>query len=196
MDADDPHGLIGRLRDLAAPGSYLVLSHATSQDNEALAAAAERIYNSRTADGQARSRDQITAFFGDWFIQVLRAWATGPDASPGWLTGAMDPVIGDAITAIHANPGHPWTIERLAGKSNLSRSAFAERFARRVGQPPATYIVGVRLASASDLLLATTQSIAMIASEIGYDSEAAFSRAFSRRYGMAPSRWRRGSTGR
>ncbi len=130
------------------------------------------------------------------FIQVLRAWATGPDASPGWLTGAMDPVIGDAITAIHANPGHPWTIERLAGKSNLSRSAFAERFARRVGQPPATYIVGVRLASASDLLLATTQSIAMIASEIGYDSEAAFSRAFSRRYGMAPSRWRRGSTGR
>ena len=127
------------------------------------------------------------------FIQVLRAWAAGPDAAPGWLTGAMDPVVGDAITAVHANPRYPWTIEKLADNSNLSRSAFADRFARRVGQPPATYIAEVRLATAADLLLATTQSVGVIAREIGYESEAAFSRAFSRRYEMAPSRWRRQS---
>jgi AraC-like DNA-binding protein len=125
------------------------------------------------------------------FIQVLRAWATGPDAAPGWLTGAMDPVIGQAIAAIHANPRHPWTVERLAGKSNLSRSAFAERFARRAGRPLGTYIAELRLASAADLLLDTTQPISAIASDVGYESEAAFSRAFSRRYGMPPSRWRR-----
>lgn len=128
------------------------------------------------------------------FIQVLRAWAAGPSAEPGWLTGAMDPVIGEAITEIHANPRHPWTVERLAQKSNLSRSAFAERFARRAGLPPATYITELRLASAADLLLDTTDPISAIASEVGYDSEAAFSRAFSRRYGMPPSRWRREPT--
>lgn len=65
-DADDPYGIVSHLRDTAAPGSYLALSHATSQDNHTLAAAAERIYNSRAADGQARSREQITGFFGDW----------------------------------------------------------------------------------------------------------------------------------
>jgi AraC-like DNA-binding protein len=125
------------------------------------------------------------------FIQVLRAWATGPGAEPGWLTGTMDPVIGEVITAIHANPRHPWTVERLAQKSNLSRSAFADRFARRAGRPPARYITEVRLATAADLLLDSTHPISLIASDVGYDSEAAFSRAFSKRYGVAPSRWRR-----
>jgi AraC-like DNA-binding protein len=124
------------------------------------------------------------------FIQVVRAWGARADTAPGWLTGAMDPVIGDAITAVHASPAHPWTIERLAGKSNLSRSAFAERLARRVGQPPATYIKQVRLAAAADLLRDSTQSVGAIATEIGSESEAAFSRAFSKHYGLPPSRWR------
>ena len=137
------------------------------------------------------SREMTSRILDVLFIQVLRAWAVRPDATPGWLTGAMDPVIGDAITSIHANPAHPWTIERLAGKASLSRSAFAERFARRVGTPPAAYIARVRLESAADLLQYTTQSIGAIAGQAGYDSDAAFSRAFARRYGMPPSRWRR-----
>jgi AraC-like DNA-binding protein len=137
------------------------------------------------------SAEMISRVLDLLFIQVLRAWAARPDATAGWLTGAMDPVIGDAITSIHANPAHPWTIERLAGKSSLSRSAFAERFARRVGTPPAAYIAQVRLESAADLLHYTTESLSAIASAVGYDSEAAFSRAFSRRYGTPPSRWRR-----
>jgi len=137
------------------------------------------------------SAEMISRVLDLLFIQVLRAWAVRPDATAGWLTGAMDPVIGDAITSIHANPAHPWTIERLAGKSSLSRSAFAERFVRRVGTPPGAYITQVRLESAADLLQYTTDPISTIAHEIGYDSEAAFSRAFSKRYGMPPSRWRR-----
>ena len=139
------------------------------------------------------SRVMISRILDSLFVQVLRAWATGPDAEPGWLTGTMDPVIGEAITAIHANPRHPWTVERLAQKSNLSRSAFAERFAMRAGRPPARYITEVRLASAADRLLDTTEPIGAIATDVGYDSEAAFSRAFSRRYGVPPSRWRRES---
>jgi AraC-like DNA-binding protein len=137
------------------------------------------------------SQEMISRILDLLFIQVLRAWATGPDAAPGWLTAAMDPEVGDAITAIHADPGHPWTIERLANKSNLSRSAFADRFARRVGQPPATYITQVRLANAADLLLDTPEPIKRVATKIGYDSEAAFSRAFTKRYGTPPSKWRR-----
>jgi transcriptional regulator GlxA family with amidase domain len=125
------------------------------------------------------------------FIQVLRAWATGPHATPGWLPGAMDPEVGTAITAIHSNPGHRWTIERLAHKSNLSRSASAGRFARRVGQPTAAYVARVRLSNAAELLLDTPKPVAAVATRVGYDSEAAFSRAFSKRYGMPPSRWRR-----
>lgn len=145
---------------------------------------------------EATSRSQgsqamISRILDLLFIQVLRAWATGPEAVPGWLTGAMDPLVGGAVTSINADPSHPWTVERLANKSNLSRSAFAERFARRVGQPPATYIAEVRLARAANLLLDTDEPVGTIASDVGYESEAAFSRAFSRRYGNPPSRWRR-----
>lgn len=150
----------------------------------------EMLMKERVSPSQG-SAEMISRVLDLLFIQVLRAWAVRPDATAGWLTGAMDPVIGDAITSIHADPAHPWTVERLAGKSNLSRSAFAERFARRVGTPPAAYIAQVRLESAADLLQYTTESISAIASEIGYDSEAAFSRAFSKRYGMPPTKWRR-----
>jgi AraC-like DNA-binding protein len=139
------------------------------------------------------SREMIARILDLLFIQILRAWAITPDATPGWLTGAMDPVVGDAVSAIHADPAHRWTIERLARKSNLSRSAFADRFTRRVGQPPATYITQVRLARAADLLLDTNEPVSAIAGSTGYDSEAAFSRAFTARYGTPPSRWRRAS---
>ena len=137
------------------------------------------------------SREMISRILGLLFIHVLRAWAAGPDAAPGWLTGAMDPVVGGAITAIHSKPEHAWTIERLAEMANLSRSAFADRFTRLVGQPPATYLSHVRLADAAGRLLDTNDSVGAVAVKVGYDSEAAFSRAFSKRYGMPPARWRR-----
>jgi len=125
------------------------------------------------------------------FIQILRAWATRSDTTPGWLTGAIDPVIGKAITAIHADPQRRWTVERLARESSLSRSAFAERFTQLVGQPPATYLTEIRLALATDLLLGTSEPIRAIAARVGYESDAAFSRVFQRRHGLPPSGWRR-----
>jgi AraC-like DNA-binding protein len=125
------------------------------------------------------------------FIQILRAWAAGTNAEPNWLAGALDPQIGPALSAIHRNPGHDWTVEELARACNLSRSAFAARFVARVGKPPATYLVHVRLDAATGLLRDTSHPVALIAENVGYTSEAAFSRAFKNRYGTPPAHWRR-----
>jgi AraC-like DNA-binding protein len=125
------------------------------------------------------------------FIQILRAWAAGPDAQPNWLAGALDPQIGLALSAVHRDPGHDWTVTELARACSLSRSAFAARFAARVGKPPAAYLAHVRLDAATDLLRGTSLSVALIAENVGYTSEAAFSRAFKHRYGTPPARWRR-----
>jgi AraC-like DNA-binding protein len=124
------------------------------------------------------------------FIQILRAWAAGTDAEPNWLAGAFDPQIGPALSAIHRDPGHDWTVEELARACTLSRSAFAARFAARVGKPPATYLAHVRLDAATDLLRDTSLPVTLIAKNVGYTSEAAFSRAFKNRYGMPPAHWR------
>ncbi len=125
------------------------------------------------------------------FIQILRAWAAGPDAEPNWLAGALDPQIGLALSAVHRDLGHDWTVTELARACSLSRSAFAARFVARVGKPPAAYLAHVRLDAATDLLRGTSLSVALIAENVGYTSEAAFSRAFKHRYGAPPARWRR-----
>jgi AraC-like DNA-binding protein len=130
------------------------------------------------------------------FIQILRAWAAGPDAEPNWLAGALDPQIGVALSAVHQDPGHAWTVEELARACSLSRSAFAARFVARVGNPPATYLAHVRLDAATDLLRDTSRPVTLIAKSVGYTSEAAFSRAFKNRYGTPPARWRRDLRGR
>lgn len=130
------------------------------------------------------------------FIQILRAWAAGTDAEPNWLAGAFDPQIGLALSAIHREPGRDWSVEELARACNLSRSAFAARFAARVGKPPATYLAHVRLNAATDLLRDTTLPVALIAQHVGYTSEAAFSRAFKNRYSTPPTHWRQGALGR
>ncbi|HEX4723762.1 MAG TPA: AraC family transcriptional regulator [Pseudonocardiaceae bacterium] len=124
------------------------------------------------------------------FIQILRAWAAGVDAEPNWLAGALDPQTGLALSAIHRNPGHDWTVEDLARACNLSRSAFAARFVAHVGKPPATYLAHVRLDAATELLRDTSLPVTLIAKNVGYTSEAAFSRAFKNRYGRPPARWR------
>jgi AraC-like DNA-binding protein len=125
------------------------------------------------------------------FIQILRAWAADAGVEPNWLAGALDPQIGPALSAIHRDPGHDWTVEDLARACCLSRSAFAARFAARVGKPPATYLAHVRLDAAADLLRGTSLPVGSIGENVGYTSEAAFSRAFKHQYGKPPAVWRR-----
>ena len=126
------------------------------------------------------------------FIQIMRTWAAGADAEPNWLAGAFDPQIGLALSAIHRDPGHEWTVDELARVCTLSRSSFAARFVDRVGKPPVAYLAHVRLDAATGLLRDTFLSVAQVAERVGYASEAAFSRAFRTRYGTPPARWRRG----
>lgn len=125
------------------------------------------------------------------FVQLLRTWATEGKAGHGWLSGAIDERINAAMSAMHADPGRAWNVADLAELSNLSRSAFADRFQRVVGQAPLSYLTTWRLDRAAELLRYSRAPVADIARRVGYTSEAAFSRAFKGRYDAPPTRWRR-----
>ena len=126
------------------------------------------------------------------FIHALRSWAREDTRrTPGWLTAAADPLIGRAIAAMHRNPAHSWSVPELARIATVSRSTFAERFRELLGSPPGTYLAEVRLRLAAELLRSTDDPVGAVARDVGYTSAAAFNRAFTRRYAVAPGRWRR-----
>jgi AraC-like DNA-binding protein len=114
-----------------------------------------------------------------------------PGEQTGWLAGLRDRHVGRALTLLHGRPAHPWTIEELAREVGLSRSVLAERFAGLVGLPPMQYLAKWRMQIASGLLSGGGANMATVAAEIGYGSEAAFSRAFKKMLGIPPSAWRR-----
>jgi AraC-like DNA-binding protein len=126
------------------------------------------------------------------FVEAIRRYLeTLPPAQTGWLAGLRDPVVGRALAALHAEPREPWTVERLARVVALSRSVLAERFTEMVGQPPMQYLALWRMQLASRLL-AEGGPVAAVAEAVGYESEAAFSRAFKKLVGQAPGTWRAG----
>jgi AraC-like DNA-binding protein len=127
------------------------------------------------------------------FIDVLRRYVEAlPPQNTGWLAGLRDPHIGKALSLIHDQPAADWTIETLAKQSGMSRTVLAERFANLVGIPPMQYLAKWRMQIASELLSGGTANMASIAAKIGYESEAAFSRAFKKMIGVPPSAWRLG----
>lgn len=122
-------------------------------------------------------------------LYILRAWTT--DAGPsGWALALADQAISHALQDIHARPGHPWTVEELAGRGGLSRSAFAEKFTALVGQPPMTYLTWWRMTSAGRQLRESDTPLRTVAQNVGYTSEFAFAKAFKRAYGLPPGRYR------
>jgi AraC-like DNA-binding protein len=127
------------------------------------------------------------------FVEVVRRHLeTLPADRVGWLAGLRDPHVGRALAAIHARPGHPWTLDGLGHEAALSRSALAERFAAMVGEPPIQYLARWRMQVAAGLLATTHDGIASVGARVGYASEAAFSRAFKKMVGVPPASWRRG----
>jgi AraC-like DNA-binding protein len=114
-----------------------------------------------------------------------------PEESTGWLAGLRDRQVGRAIALIHESPARAWTIDELANEVALSRSAFFERFMRLIGQPPMQYLTQWRMAVAATLLRQSRAPVVSIALDVGYESEAAFARAFKRLVGTPPARWRR-----
>jgi AraC-like DNA-binding protein len=126
------------------------------------------------------------------FVDVLRRYLESlPEGHTGWLAGLRDRWVGRVLAQLHARPAEPWTLEALAEGCGLSRSALHERFVHLIGQPPMQYLAQWRMQMASTLLLQSSASVATIALEVGYDSEAAFSRAFKRIVGVPPGSWRR-----
>ena len=125
------------------------------------------------------------------FVDVIRRHLESlPSDRTNWLSGLRDPYVGRALTALHAEPARDWTLETLAQIAALSRSAFAERFNEYVGHPPMQYLTNWRMQLATNYLRNGTESIASVANRVGYDSEAAFSRAFKKAVGAPPSEWR------
>ena len=126
------------------------------------------------------------------FVEVVRRHlAALPAGGDGLLAGLRDPVVGRALALLHARPAHPWTLDELARAAAVSRSALAERFTALVGQPPIQYLTHWRLQLAARRLADRSATVAAVAHEVGYDSEAAFSRAFKKLVGSPPSVWRR-----
>ena len=126
------------------------------------------------------------------FAEVLRRYVLQlPKGRAGWLAGATDPAVGRALASLHQRPGYPWTLDELAQDVGLSRSVLTERFARYLGQAPMAYLTDWRLELAAESLRTTSRSVLQIAGDVGYDSEAAFNRAFKRRFAAPPARYRR-----
>jgi AraC-like DNA-binding protein len=124
------------------------------------------------------------------FIQMLRAHiASGPERNKGWLRAVFDPQMGAALSAIHDRVNTPWTVESLAGAAGMSRSAFAARFKELLGQTPLEYVIEWRMQKAMQLLQQRDKKLIDIARLVGYESDAAFSKAFKRVVGANPGEY-------
>jgi len=126
------------------------------------------------------------------FVEVVRRYLEAlPTGQTGWLAGLRDPMVGHALSLLHERPERGWTLERLARVVGVSRSTLADRFTRLVDQPPMRYLTHWRVQLAARLLSDGTAKVSAVAQEVGYDSEAAFSRAFKKVVGAPPATWRR-----
>lgn len=142
--------------------------------------------------GRAGSEAVLAKMSEALFVDTLRRYFAGlPEEEVGWLAAARDPIIGKSLTLLHSRTAHPWTIAELATEVGSSRSAFVERFTRYLAEPPMAYLMRWRLQLAARALGSTSRGVADIAEEVGYESEAAFNRAFKREFGSPPARYRR-----
>jgi AraC-like DNA-binding protein len=127
------------------------------------------------------------------FVEVLRRYATRlPASAKGWFAALNDPIVGRALQFVHGDPARRWTVEELAREAGSSRTVLAERFHAVLGQAPIEYITCWRMQLAAERIRDGAGSLAAIAADVGYDSEAAFNRAFKRVTGVTPGRWRDG----
>lgn len=125
------------------------------------------------------------------FVETLRRFiARLPEDQRGWLAGLRDPEVAKALALLHRQPARSWTLADLAKEVGTSRSVVAERFRRYLGQPPMAYLTKWRLQLSAQMLTSTSRSVTQVASEVGYESEAAFNRAFKRNFGLPPARFR------
>ena len=158
-----------------------------------------RFLNTEARELRAGGETVITRLADILVIQAIRSWiATDPRAQTGWLGALRDKQIGRAIALIHRDPARDWTVASLASAVGMSRSAFAARFTELVGEPTMHYLSRWKMHAALTWLKESDAPLSQLASKLGYESEAAFSRAFKRLMGVSPGAARRqaGSVGR
>jgi AraC-like DNA-binding protein len=126
------------------------------------------------------------------FVETLRRYISAlPPDQIGWLAGARDPIIGQALALLHKEPADPWTLPNLARRVGMSRTQLAERFRQFLGESPMAYLAQWRLKLGAEMLQSTEDSVAQVAAAVGYGSEAAFNRAFKREFDCPPAQFRR-----
>ncbi|HZT54765.1 MAG TPA: AraC family transcriptional regulator [Burkholderiaceae bacterium] len=126
------------------------------------------------------------------FVEAIRCHIESiPEDQRSWLAALRDPQVSRALRLLHADPARQWTVDDLGREAGISRSSLAERFALLIGEPPMQYLTRWRLALAARALQEGDETILRVADEVGYESEAAFNRAFKREFGMPPATWRR-----
>jgi AraC-like DNA-binding protein len=145
------------------------------------------------AHGRLASSTVMSRLSEVLLVEAVREYAPAVGAAEsGWLKGMSDPYVARALSLMHRDIGAPWSAGALAKEVALSRSAFMERFSGLVGIPPIRYLTACRLEMTRRQLRDTRKSVALLAREVGYTSEEAFSRAFKRAFGVSPARWREG----
>jgi transcriptional regulator GlxA family with amidase domain len=143
------------------------------------------------ASGRVGSEAMLAKLSEALFVDTLRRYvASLPEQQTGWLAGTRDPIVGKSLGLLHSRIAHTWTIAELADEVGISRSALVERFTRYLSEPPMTYLTRWRLQLAARSLEKTSRGVADIAADVGYESEAAFNRAFKRQFGQPPGRYR------
>jgi AraC-like DNA-binding protein len=176
----------GSVMELLPP----VLLLKPTADGEWLEAILQRMVSesARERPGQRVALSRLTEVL---FVEVLRSWikSLGPGEG-GWLGAMADPHIGPALQLIHERPERPWTLRDLGHRVGLGRSAFSARFTKLVGQSMHRYLIARRMAEAAFLLESSDEGIARIATRVGYETAAAFSKLFHRHHGLSPGRYR------
>lgn len=143
------------------------------------------------ASGHVGSEAMLAKLSEALFVDTLRRYIAGlPEGQVGWLAGTRDPIVGKSLGLMHSQIAHPWTIADLADHVGISRSALVERFTRYLSEPPMAYLTRWRLEVAARALKTSSRGVADVAASVGYESEAAFNRAFKRAFGVPPGRYR------
>jgi AraC-like DNA-binding protein len=141
--------------------------------------------------GQVGGAAMLSKLSEALFVDTLRRYiASLPNQQVGWLAGTRDPIVGKGLGLLHSRVAYPWTLADLADEVGISRSALVERFTRYLSEPPMTYLTRWRLQLSARSLETTSRGVAEIAAEVGYESEAAFNRAFKREFGSPPGKYR------
>jgi AraC-like DNA-binding protein len=147
---------------------------------------------SETATGNAGGTALLAKMAEALFIETLRRYMRElPPDQIGWLAGAKDPVVGAVLNLLHRDPCRRWSVAELASEIGASRTVVAQRFTHFLGEPPISYLSRWRLQLATRLLGSGRKTVLQVASEVGYESEAAFNRAFKREFGLPPAQFRK-----